>query len=469
VLPFANIAGDSAMDFVADGLADEVASLLARVPGILIKSRIGARAYRGQLAPDVTEAGAKLKADYLLTAVVRQDGRRWVLSADFERAADATSLWDDRFVVNLNEQAAVADSLAGRLTAELRRLFPQAVGVAPTRAPSQRTDNSEAYRLYLRGKEKLDRRVQSVKEAVALFRQAIHEDSLFAPAYSGLSVALALTPWFHKTPPGEVRDDIVAAARHALTLDPTLSLPHVALGMAYWQGYDWAHAETEFKTAVRLEPRSVEARVQYGRLLLGLGRLGEAFEQLRAARGQDPASALVLSWTTIAYSLAGQMDSALVENHRALETDSTNFTTLGAAAMVYLATNRLNEAHALAVRFPDTKLERGYSLVMSGDTAGARELLRRLDVRSAEWGDQTQRALTYLGLGDTASALTALEHATEASELWPIYPSATDRMFDPIRKSARFRELLKRVGLGEYTSTLTRQPIRPESRPVSFP
>ena len=61
VLPFANIAGDSTMDFVADGLADEVASLLARVPGILIKSRSGARAYRGQLAPDVTEAGARLK------------------------------------------------------------------------------------------------------------------------------------------------------------------------------------------------------------------------------------------------------------------------------------------------------------------------------------------------------------------------------------------------------------------------
>ena len=114
VLPFANIAGDSAMNFVADGLFDEVASALGRVPGILIKSRSGARAYRGQLAPDVTEAGARLKADYILTAVVRQDRGRWVLSADFERAADASSLWDHAFNINPNEQAAAADSIAGK-------------------------------------------------------------------------------------------------------------------------------------------------------------------------------------------------------------------------------------------------------------------------------------------------------------------------------------------------------------------
>jgi tetratricopeptide (TPR) repeat protein len=295
-----------------------------------------------------------------------------------------------------------------------------------------------------------------VQDAAALFQQAIKQDSLFAPAYSGLSMALSLMPWFHHQPSAEVHDGIVAAARRALALDPTLALPHVALGMAHWEAYNWKGAETEFDTAVRLEPRNVEARVQYGRLLLGLGRLSEAFEQLRAARREDPASALVLSWTTIAYSVAGQVDSALVESRRALETDSTNFTTLGAAAAVYLATNRLEDLHAVAVLLPDGNLSRGYYLAMSGDTAGARELLRRLDARPRVWGDQTQRALTYLGLGDSAGALAALEHATDARELWPIYPSVADRMFDPIRRSARFRELVERAGLGEYIPALTR-------------
>jgi len=155
----------------------------------MIKSRAGARAYRGQLAPDVTAAGTKLKADYLLTAVARQESGQWILTADFERAADATSLWDDRFVISPNEQAAAVDSITARLIVALRRQFPRAIGAPRARSPRLRTRNNEAYRLYLRGQEKLNRRGQSVKEAVQLFRQATREDSLFAPAHAGLALA----------------------------------------------------------------------------------------------------------------------------------------------------------------------------------------------------------------------------------------------------------------------------------------
>jgi eukaryotic-like serine/threonine-protein kinase len=449
VLPFANIAGDTAINYVAEGLFDEVASALGRVPGILIKSRSGARAYRGQLAPDVTEAGARLKADYILTGVVRQDRGRWVLSADLERAADASSVWDQAYKIDPNEQSAAADSIAGNLSAQLRRLFPRAIGLAPARPPAQRTSNNEAYRLYLRGQEKLARRGQSVKEAVELFRQAIREDSLFAPAYSGLSMALALTPWFHAVPPADVHDEIVTTARRALALDSTLSVPHVALGVAHFSEFDWVKAAKELETAVRLDPRNVEARVQYARLLYTTGRYAEALSQLREARSLDPASALVMSHITAVYLLTRQMDSAVVETRRALEMDSTNITTLGFGASVYLRINRLEEAHALAVRQGDLSAFKGYQLAKSGDAEGARQLLRRIDARPHAWGDETKRAFAYLGLGDTASALSALERATDAREIWPASIPIDDPSLDAIRSSPRFRELVKRVGLAE--------------------
>ena len=251
VLPFANIAGDTAMDFVSDGLADEVASALTRVPGVQVKSRSGARAYRGQLAPDVTEAGAKLKADYVVTAVVRQDRGRWIVSAALERAADATSLWGEDFHVGINEQAAAADAIADGLTSALRRRFPRAVGVAPVRLSSEQTTDPDAYRLYVAGQGKLNRRGQSVTESAALFRKAIQRDSLFAPAYSGLSMALGLAPYFHETAATEVHDEVVSAARRALALDSTLSAPHVALGLAYQLAYEWSKAAAEYQTAIR--------------------------------------------------------------------------------------------------------------------------------------------------------------------------------------------------------------------------
>ena len=456
VLPFTNIAGDSALDVLADGLTDEVASSVGRVPGILIKSRSGARRYRGQMAPDVTEAGARLKADYLMIAVVRQENGQWILTADFERAADATTLWDDRFVVNPNERAALADSIAGRLAARLRGLFPRTIGVAPVRTPNQQTSNPEAYRLYVLGQGKLARRTLSVREAADLFRQAIRQDSLFAPAYSGLSMALALSPWFQRTAAPQVHDSVVTAARRAITLDSTQSLPHVAIGLAQWLAYDWGGAETEFKTAIRLDPRSVEAHLQYGRLLGNSGRHREALTEMQEARRLDPASVVVLSQMSSDYRLNGQPDSARVESRRALETDSTSPLAKVSAIRVYLASDRLQEAHAIAVRLPEAMWGRAYFLAKSGDAEGARQSLGSLDARPPAWGDETDRAWAYLGLGDTANALSALERATVAKELWPLISEEMNPALDPIRRSARFRVLLHRVGLDKYVPLLTR-------------
>jgi tetratricopeptide (TPR) repeat protein len=336
------------------------------------------------------------------------------------------------------------------LTAALRRLFPRAIGIAPVRLPHQQTSSSEAFRLYVAGQEKLARRQQSVKEAADLFRRAVQEDSLFAPAYSGLSVALALTPWFHGVEPSVLRDELVHAARRALALDSTQALPHVALGMALWEAYNWTGAETEMATAVRLDPRNVEARVQYSRLLASSGRPTEALTQIRAARALDPASALVLSHMANAYRINGRLDSAVAEVRRAFETDTTNLTTLLIGATIYLAMNRPKEAHALVMRLAPTTPPVGYHLAKSGDVAGARQLLERLDARPPEWGDESRRAFTYLGLGDTANALAALERATAAGELWPTNAAATDETYDSIRQSARFRVLLDRVGLGRF-------------------
>ena len=445
VLPFRDFVGDSATELFADGLSDEVTSALTRVPGILIKSRIGAQRYRGQPSPDVTEAGAKLKADYIVTAMVRQAAGRWVVSADLERAADASTVWANPLQFGPNEQTAAAESVADSIAAALGRLLPGRVGVAAVR--SAHRPNPEAYRLYLLGQGKLARRGLNVSDARDLFRQAIQQDSLYAQAFSGLSMALSLMPWFHHTPSKDVHDEIVAAAHRALALDSTLALPHVTLGMAAMQTYDWKSGATELATAVRTEPNNLEARVQYARLLRVSNRYTDALEQLQAARSADPASALVLSHLAWTYFVDGLIDSARVEMRHAVETDPTNLPTRYFAERVYLdpRIHRLAEARAIAEAYPD-----GYGMAKTGDTLGVRHLLDSLDARPPQWGDETQRAMTYLGLGDTARALSALERASDAKELWLITSDLGDPGYDPIRASARFRRLLERVGVAQF-------------------
>jgi hypothetical protein len=154
------------------------------------------------------------------------------------------------------------------------------------------------------------------------------------------------------------------------------------------------------------------------------------------------------------YLLSGQKDSALAEARRAFETDSNNITTLIHGARIYMAMNRPKEAHALVMRMQQTVTTVGQQLASSGDVGGARQYLDRLDSRPRQWGDETKRALTYLGLGDTSKALAGLERATAARELWPMMASPTDHTYDSIRHSARFRVLLDSVGLERFAPSI---------------
>ena len=450
VLPFYDLNRDSTLAFVADGFYEEVASALARVPGILIKSRSGARAYRDSLAVDVVAAGAKLKADYVLTAEVRQDGGRWILSADLGRQSDAASMWAQSFVLLPQEQASAAERIADDLAGALRTRFPGTVGAAPALAANQSTTSSAAYRLYLRGQERLSRRGLSVRESADLFRQAIAIDTLFAPAYSGLSMSLALFPYFQGVPASQIHDDVVRAAQRALQLDSTQAQPHIALGLVYQFVHRWDLALREYETAVRLEPQNVEARVQHARHLLFRGRPADALAQLRIARAEDPESALVLSWISFAYLATGNLDSALAESDHALATDPANLTSLSLGALVHVWSNRPDQARELALQVSSNVAQSAYVIARTGDTALARQRLEEDAAKVPQpWMGHTHLAQGYLGLVDTTNGLAELERATDAGEIWTSLLPVSVPIYDPVRASPRFQALLRRVGLAD--------------------
>ena len=188
--------------------------------------------------------------------------------------------------------------------------------------------------------------------------------------------------------------------------------------------------------------------MQYARHLLQLGDNAAARSQLRAAETEDPTSALVLSFIAYTYYLDGAMDSALVESRRALDNDPANLTTIMFGAEIRLGAGLPDEARQLISRLGAGIPFRTYLLAKSGDTATARQRLRAEDAEAPQPAlAETRRAFSNLGFGDTARALSALERATAAGEIWPALNPVSDPVFDPLRHSARFQALLRRVGL----------------------
>ena len=456
VLPLQSTSGDTLQRALAEGLSDEVATELFKVRGVHVMSRRGVANYRNQRELETDKLGRELGARFLVMGTLREvDGRLRVL-ASLVRASDGAVLWTDRFDRAQLELGAVRSEIARAIGDTLSRLVPRSALSLPTATSgavrsATRPVNPEAYRLYVLAQRALDRRGLSIQSSVDNFRQATLVDSNYAEAWAGLSLARALTPYFTPISAPAIEPAVRQAAARALALDSTLATPHVSLALVHQHAYQWDSAATEFETAVRLRSAGdVEPLIQFGRHLLFRGKPRAALERLLLARRSEPASALVSSWVSYAYYLDGQRDSALVESRRAYQSDSVNLTTLAFGALIRQNLGLADDARRFANRIQLQNPARFYVECAVGDTGRALPRLRQLEQQAPRPGlVGLARAYAMLGMRDTSAALSALERATADGEMWPSVQSVVDPLYDPLWPSARFRALLRRVGLGD--------------------
>jgi TolB-like protein/tetratricopeptide (TPR) repeat protein/tRNA A-37 threonylcarbamoyl transferase component Bud32 len=450
VLPFKSVGGDSTHALFTEGLADEIASALVKVPWVRIMSRRGVSNYRGQRDIDYRRAGRDLGARYLLTGSAREVGGHEIVMLRLISAADGSALWAERFDRPSAELEVQRNEMVHSIAQAARPLAGSALTARGPDVPAERRTSGEAYFYQVQAQQWLDRRGLSVRSSAEYFRRAISVDPNYARAYSGLSLALALYPYFQNIPPADVQNELTSSARRALQLDSTLAQPHIALGLAHEHNLQWDSAGAEFTSAIGLDNHDVEARVQYGRYLLFRGRTQEALAQFQAAREADPASALVLSWVSYTYYLERQQDSARVISERALKSNARNFTALLFRSLILLADGRLDGARQLVAGMPSDANSAIYVMAVTGKPEATRlEVEALLKRRPTPWMVHTAHAYAMMGLGDTAQALGELELATQHREIWPALIPQSDRIFDGIRESARFRKLIEQVGLAD--------------------
>ena len=324
---------------------------------------------------------------------------------------------------------------------------------------SSGTSNPEAYDLYLRGRYLLMRRGPGVAQAVVRFEQAIAKDPEFARAHAGLGLALELLPYFSSVSALSIRDRAVTAANRALALDTTQAEAHTALALAHSHSYEWDAALKEHQRAIALDPNDAAARTQYGRFLHYTGRVMDARAQFERARAADPYDAIASGWYGHLLSLTNRNNEAITVLDRALEIDSDSAPpVLFMAAQANAIAGDTTKAAALVKRLwervPAWRGSAALLLAELGDRAPALTIARQIEANPGQFSvGSSTAALIYTALGDTARALGILERATDAREIWPTSYSLSEREVDPLRRSARFAALVRRVGLDERIFT----------------
>jgi serine/threonine-protein kinase len=169
----------------------------------------------------------------------------------------------------------------------------------------------------------------------------------------------------------------------------------------------------------------------------------------------------------LAYCLAllGRYDEAIAEGRRAYDLDSSLSVVHSTLARALLISGRPDDAHALArARLPvPFNGVAAYVLGATGDSAAAAAIVRELEARPrGDWQRARTLGYAYLGIGDTARSLSALENAANPGE-GPLVP-LVDPMFDPLRRSARFAAVVRSFGLDDRVITAREVRRRQSSR-----
>ena len=219
VLPFESRGGEAVHGYLADGLAEELISRLAQVPGLKVPARTSSFAYRGR-ATDVRTIAAELGVATVLEGSVRASADRVRISTQLIDASNGFQTWSRNFDRTLTDLLDLQDDLAEAIAAALKfELGPRL----------RETDSSEAMRLVLEARDatrSISR--EGLLEAIRLAREAIALDPNFAKAWeslAGTTLVMANSGFIER----EAFTEAASHAERAIALDPRLSGPHTIL------------------------------------------------------------------------------------------------------------------------------------------------------------------------------------------------------------------------------------------------
>jgi len=300
----------------------------------------------------------------------------------------------------------VQDEIAKAVVGALKvRLLP---GESASSASIQ-TLNAEAYREYLLGKRLLSQFSDaSDRRAVEAFERAVRLDPSYAPAWGGLSTALAGRSENNGTLQAVMEDKRRAldAANRAVALAPGLADGYLARSnLVDIRGWDWPASLADAARAVQLSPRDAAARTNYGMLLAEVGRKREGLQELEHATMLDPLSAA--AWGQFASLATGDQKLRAFDRAREIEPNNYYSSILGGP---------MSHEQALAVteRKPGTDSNEHLVLIDAhlalGHQAEARKALDGL-VACCSHNGAWQIALAYDALGDRNRAFDWYDRA----------------------------------------------------------
>jgi TolB-like protein/DNA-binding winged helix-turn-helix (wHTH) protein len=445
VMPFANESGDPTLEYLSDGLTDNLIESLIKVPDLQVKDHSTVVHYKGANS-DARRIGEELNVEAVMFGHLLETGEDLTLKVELVDSRNGNILWGRTYQKKRSDlvvlQSELARDLVGKLSVPITDKTREKLA-------KHDTENSDANRLYLSGVFHVRKLTeQDIRKAIVFFSQAIQKDPEYARAYAAMASAHRSLTMCCDGQPSELLQAKLAAQK-AVALDDALAEGHSALAsIIFAYDWKWAEAEKEYLRALELDPNSAMSHFLYAEFLNRMERRPQSNAEGERARELEPFSPFFN-----AFGAAKDPKKSVERIRFAIELDPNFYFSHSIAAAIYGRKKRYDEAIEEARLAKKLSPDQTWSdvilseiFVNAGRHEESRAILDQLLLRSkSRFVPPYHIASVYNDVGDKEGALYWLEKAYDIRDPKMTFLKAPN--WKNVENDPRFQDIVRRVGL----------------------
>jgi adenylate cyclase len=308
VLPFVNMSSNPELEYLSDGLIDNIITSLSRTSGMEVIAQNSAFAYKGK-SVNIQQVGSELGVQYVMEGSIQKSGDRLRINAQLIDAQSGHHLWAERFDRILNDVFELQDEITLNI---MRSMQAKVTTGEQVRLWEGSTKNLTAYETYYEAVDEYFRK-GNISRSQQLCEEAIRLDPNYIEPIVRLGWCYMIDYWYGlSSTPEKSREKAVELADKALALNDLIDLPHTLSGKILYSYRRYEEARKEGERAISLNPNGADACAHFACILTFSGMPDKApFWLDKAFRLNPMPPVYYYSYLGMTYNVLEQYQEAL--------------------------------------------------------------------------------------------------------------------------------------------------------------